>query len=47
MENNKVFMVEYGIICEFFATEREAELYCAERGIYAPDTIYPVDPCEL
>lgn len=37
-----MFCVECGLVYEEFATYREAEIFCGERGIYAPDAI-----CEL
>ena len=33
------YIVEGYICCEEFATYREAEIYCAERGIH-PEEIY-------
>ena len=37
---NTIYIVDAGYYFEYFATYREAELFCAERGIYAPDAIY-------
>ena len=36
------YFVEYGYIYEEFNTYREAEIFCGERGIYAPDAIYKI-----
>ena len=35
-----MFIVETGYVYKEVATEREAEIFCGERGIYAPDAIY-------
>ena len=36
------YFVECGRIYQEFATYREAEIFCGERGIYAPDAIYKI-----
>ena len=38
-----MFYVEHGLTYEEFATYREAEIFCGERGIYAPDAIYELE----
>ena len=38
-----MYCVEYGLVYEEFATYREAEIFCGERGIYAPDAIYELE----
>ena len=35
-----MFIVEAGRVYKEFATYREAEIFCGERGIYAPDAIF-------
>ena len=36
------YFVESSRIYQEFATYREAEIFCGERGIYAPDAIYEI-----
>ena len=41
-----IYIVETGRYYEEFATYREAEIFCGERGIYAPDAIYEEEIAE-
>ena len=41
-----IYIVETGRYYEEFATYREAEIFCGERGIYAPDAIFEEEVAE-
>jgi hypothetical protein len=36
-----MYLVEERMVCEVFATYREAEIFCGERGIH-PENIYEI-----
>ena len=36
-----MYLIDVRMVCEVFATYREAELFCAERGIH-PEEIHEI-----